>query len=174
MTGEVKTRIESTDMVKLLVRSGASELSALRCTYCKYGNDTEYYFDIDISNIKMVFGGKEIKPGKCIIYNNSYYIKELSLAETNFVKGCYYLLTDCDTTYRREEYNYFSVSCFKAEKTGKIYTPPADSNLNSSYKNKMHIQKVEVKMNSRGGYILSITPKSSKVFLKEESAENKI
>ncbi|MBE7018338.1 MAG: S-layer homology domain-containing protein [Ruminococcaceae bacterium] len=164
--GSFKTELSSTDMIEFLSSEEFFGKSAIRCTYTKYGADTEYYSDIDISNIKFVVEGEALIPDKYIRANsNTWIAKELTLSDSQFFEeGCYYLMTGYEKTYRKEEYNCVDYKCFEAETTSSVYVAPNNYNFGVSYLDEIHIQRIKVTGNSKDGFVLYVTPEANKVF----------
>ncbi|MCH5210316.1 MAG: S-layer homology domain-containing protein [Oscillospiraceae bacterium] len=160
------------EIVKYLISGIDGDWVAIRCEYSKAlapEDNKEYYFDIDISNIKIVVEGDEINPGIYTRYNRSWTAKEISLADgENFEEGCYYILKDYDKKYRKEEFNSVSYEVFMAEETGNTFIAPTNRSFGVNYLGEIHIQKVKIKK-SDNGYVLSVTPESTNIFKIEES-----
>ena len=173
LSGWTRSGYDGYELIRYLIRNIDGDWIALRCQYYKIDEQNtkkEYYFDIDISDIKIVIEGDEVNPGTYTRFNRSWTAKEISLAEgENFEEGCYYILKDYDKTYRKEEYNNVSYEVFKAEKAGNTFIAPTNRSFGVNYLDDIHIQKVTIKKDSQTGYVLLVTPESTGIFTIVES-----
>ena len=162
---------EGSELIKYLIRDYDKDCSAIRFRYYKPGeSDKEYYFDVNISEIKIVIEGDEINPGTYTRRKGSWTAKEISLGGGDtFEKGCYYILKDYEKTYRKQEYNSVSYEVFKAVSNGNTFKALTNRSFGVTYLDEIHIQKVTIKKASDGGYILSVTPESTGTFTILES-----
>ncbi len=167
--GTTLTTLDTDDIVRELVKNETVKITAIRCTYSDPDVEKDYYFDVDISNVKLVIEGEQVKPGKYIKIRGKWPAKELSLAESeNFEEGYSYVLKGYDKTYRKDEYNGIDFECFRAEKTEKSFVAPANRSFGVSYHDEIHIQKVKITGNAEKGFVLSVTPESTDSFLIED------
>ena len=172
LSGATRTKIDAYEIIRTVVKHRETKFSLIRCTYSKVGVDTEYWFDIDISNIKTVESDEEIKPGKYVRYKKSWYAREISLCEPYvFEKGCYYVLNGYENTYRKDEYNHISHECFMAEETGSVFASPVPvkRSFGVSRLDDIHIIKVTVNGNPLDGFVLTVSKESTDAFEVEES-----
>lgn len=133
--------------------------------YSKESDDKCYYFDIEIPAIKLITEGEEITPGIFTRYENMVTVKNISLGEGEvFEKGCYYLITGYEKKYRRDEYNSVSRAIFCATDTVNQLKPK----LSLSCFDEIHIQKVDLTGDTESGFVISVTPESTKIFKNRE------
>lgn len=170
--GSPTENYDGDEIINYLMEYSNKECSALRCSYYQpynWKDGTRYYFDINIFDIDIVIEGDEINPGIYTRFNKSSVAKEISLGDGNtFEKGCYYILKGYETTYRKREYNQARYAVFKAYSNENTLTP-MKRGFGVSFFDEIHIQKVTIKKDTNGGYILSITPESTGVFTVVES-----
>ncbi len=158
--------LDSIKVVNCLVRHKDEGIKAIRCEFSEYNADIKgynwvYYHDIDVSDIKIITEGNEIKPGIYIKQNAS--VKSVTLADgISFEPECYYILKGSETGYRKDEYNTKYYDVFKPENEANIYTLPKDSHFTvEQATSDIHIMKASITKNADDGYTLHITPEST-------------
>lgn len=157
-------KLDCDTVVKWIVTNERFEPEKIHCRYYLYGENTDYCFDVDISQIKVIEEGEPVIPGKYIRNKNQWPAKELTLKQGyNFEKGCYYILEDHDTEFRNPEYNTVDFEVFKADVTHNTFTAPTNRSFGTSNLGNIYIQKAEVKIKGNE-IVLSVTPKSEEIF----------
>ncbi len=154
--------VKCDEVVEALIHYKEEGLKALRFKYSKTNKNT-YYHDMDISNIKVVTEGNEIKPGIFTKYNG--WGKNISLSEgQNFDINCYYILKGIEEKYRVDKYNTVYYDFIKPEKEGNTYAIRDGYFVNDMATSDIHIMKANITKNADGGYTLHITPESTTGF----------
>ncbi len=143
----------------------------IRCSYTDY-RDTregmtsfEYWFDIDLSNVKVIESDEELNPGTVWKPKGLRILDKLTLTEGDvFEEGAWYLLTSYEHAYRKEEYNARRHELFRAEKTADVFVPEGNTVVYADYVDDMHIRKVTVDGAAKEGFEIYITPESRAKF----------
>ena len=170
--GSTMQTLETDDFLSDFLFTVPADWKTLRCTYSHYLSDTEYYFDIDLSHIRVQEAGEAPKPGKYETYQNSWVLSELSLAEgETFAPDCYYLLKGYEHKHRKPEYNSVSCVCFRVTKEESTYKPwqSASFGVSSGGMDDVRIRKVRIQPGAGGEVLLTVTPESAQSFRHIES-----
>ena len=144
--------------------------SYIRWTYIIYDDDykrvNEYYFDIDISEIKINFTDKELIPEEYerVLGNDGTYDNfRIKLKEgQSYRKDACYVIESYDAKYRKSEYNQKSVSVFRPDEKSLKSGNEFEGNIRFiPLKDEKHIREVIINGNAKDGFILDVSRESS-------------
>jgi len=135
---------------------------------------TEYYFDIDVSDITVKVEGEELSPGVYTRFPGQWVAASLSLADgQKFKSDAYYLLKGKDMSDRRKGHFIMGNMFFKSNSdTDTILNlDKKRPNLGVTGLDEVTIQEATVSGDWNSGITIHITPESSKGFTIEELSE---
>ncbi|MBQ4629649.1 MAG: S-layer homology domain-containing protein [Clostridia bacterium] len=157
-------KLDSATFIEGLMWHPQKDWDVLRCTYIDYKNYTKHYFEVDISNIKIITDGEELSPGKFACRKNSWYTDYITLDGNVFEKGYYYLLRGHEEKFRNDAYNGTSYECFLCEETSDTFINQSKGSFGLSVSDRVYISKISVSGDSESGFVITHTPWSSKSF----------
>lgn len=169
----IRTELSPEWLIPWLLKNQTKKAAYLKVRYYNYNmktnsTDEEWYFDIAMPDIEILFEGEEVKPGTFTAFNREWVPKAITLADgQTFKKGSYYMITSYSHNSRKEEYNHVSSAIWKADEDTEIFdNSDHHRNLNCGglSLDDMHIQKITVNGNATSGFKLIVTPESTDIF----------
>ena len=175
--GGVITFIDRIKMIKYIADVYPKKINYIRCSYGKYDDDyqtkDEWYFDINVSNIRMLVEGEPIKPGVYTHFKGQWVPECISLSDgESFKENAYYLISSYEHSYRREEYNAVGYGIFSVKEASDLFCGAFDFYGGGGiFLEEMYIQEIILYGDAITGFILYTTPKSYDVFTVEEGSD---
>ena len=157
--------IDDDEIIKIIAHNGWNIPKAIRCGYSD--DNSKVYFDIDLSDIKVIMENYIIEPGTYTPYEKKWVPRYISLADGySFKKGAYYMLISYEHAYRLPKYNRTDRMIIKSEEDTDIFSNENQDTFKGGPIgfSDMHIREIIIEGSAEHGFEIHVSEESKEIF----------